>query len=231
MDSRDRDQTRRVVLYLYWTYATACPVAGQGDSTNRMLTFFSWLTVAGFVVSIFLMVWILHRGFQVLYVRITEPGINDHAAAVENFVGMLSDAKESMIVYDDGENTAGSLYNAPQVISAVQDKLRVNPGFVLQCLFDRDNDLLFRMELAGNPQVTIRTRGSSEQSHDIHYTIIDGGAKAYLSRHRLGSSERRVKTVDCTDVSPRHRERIANVVLGRYMDHFQRTFVALTPTD
>lgn len=191
-----------------------------------MLVFFSWLTIAGLVVSLFVAFWILNRGFQVLYVQYTEPEVNDDAAAVESFVAMLSEAQESMIVYDDGDNTAGSLYNAPQVVSAVDDKLQANPEFVLQCLFNCDDDLLFRKELAGKPQVTIRTRGSSAPAHEIHYKIIDGGSKAYLSRHRLGSSERKFKIVDCTRVSLRHREQIANVVLGRYKDHFKRAFAA-----
>lgn len=191
-----------------------------------MLVFFSWLTVAGFVVTLVLAVWILNRGFQVMYVGFTEPDVNDDAAAVESFVGMLSEAQESMIVYDDGDNTAGSLYNAPQVVSAVHDKLQANPGFVLMCLFNCDDDLLFRKELAARPQVTIRTRDSSVPAHEIHYKIIDGGAKAYLSRHRLGSSERKFEIVDCTDVSLRHRDRVANVVLGRYKDHFKRAFAA-----
>lgn len=191
-----------------------------------MLTFFSWFTVAGFVVSMVLIVRILHQGFQVLYVRVTEPEINDDRAAVANFVGMLKEARESMIVYDDGDNTEGSLYNDPQVISAVYDKLQAEPSFVLQCLFNCDDDLLFRKELAGKPQITIRTRSSSAPAHEIHYKIIDDGAKAYLSRHRLGSSERRFKIVDCTDVSLGHRERIVDVVLGRYKNHFERAFAA-----
>lgn len=196
-----------------------------------MLDFLSWLTIAGFTLSMVLIVWILNRGFQVLYVRFTETEIDDNAVAAENFVGMLSEARESMIVYDDGDDTESSLYNDPRVINAVHDKLQAKPEFVLQCLFNRDDDHLFKKELAGKPRVAIRARCNGAAAHEIHYKIIDGGAKAYLSRHPFGSSERRFKIVDCTGVSPRHRERIADVVLGRYKNHFERAFAASHPAN
>lgn len=196
-----------------------------------MLDFLSWVAIAGFGVLMFVILRILNRGFQVVYVRFTEPEIDYNAVAVENFVCMLKEARESMIVYDDGDNTEGSLYNDPQVINAVHNKLQAKPEFVLQCLFNRDNDHLFKKELAGTPSVTIRTRSSSVPAHEIHYKIIDDGQKAYLSRHRLGSSERRFKIVDCTEVSPRHRERVADVVLGRYKNHFERAFAASKPAN
>lgn len=196
-----------------------------------MLVFFSWLTVAGLVVSFILAVWILNRGFQVLCVDFTDPAIYDDASASANFAAMLSEAQDSMIVYDDGDNTETSPYNDPQVVSAVQEKLRANPDFELQCLFNADDDLLFRRDLAGKPRVTIRTRSSGVPAHEIHYKIVDGGAKAYLSRHRSDPNERKFQIVDCTDVSLRHRERVANIVLGRYKDHFGRAFAASNPAN
>ena len=196
-----------------------------------MLVFFSWLTMVGLVASFILAVWILNRGFQVLYVDFTESGIYDDASASANFAAMLSEAQESMIVYDDGDNTETSPYNTPQVVSAVQEKLRANPDFELQCLFNCDDDLLFRTELEGNPRVTIRIRRTGVPASEIHYKIIDDGAKAYLSRHRSDPSERKFQIVDCTNVSLRHRQRVANVVLGRYQDHFARAFAASNPAN
>ena len=191
---------------------------------NQMLDFFAWAVMAFAVVATCFMVWLLNRGFQFLYIDAPPPGIYDDELAVRSFVAMLGEARESMIVYDDGEDIEGSLYNDRRSIDAVRDKLQVNPEFRLQCLFNCDDHLVFRQELASEPRVDIRIRSKRAPASAVLYKIIDGGAKAYLSRYDLGSKERRFRLVDCTGVSRRHRGRVADAVFGTYKEHFVDAF-------
>ena len=194
-----------------------------------MLVFFSWVALAWCVVGTGIILWMLHRAFQFDYVQSTSTAINDDASALTSFLGMLNEARESLIIYDDGDDSDGSLYNDRRVIEAVQHKLGDNPAFEMRCLFNCDDHLLFRRELEGERQVDVRVRSDSTSDDGIHYKIIDGGAKAYLSRHALGSKQRRFKIVDCTRVPPRYRSYVADSLLGTYKEDFERAFKASAP--
>lgn len=194
-----------------------------------MLVFFSWVAVAWAVVATIMIFWMLHRSFQIQYVQTTPPAITDDESALRSFLSMLNEAQKSLIIFDDGDDIDGSLYNDRRVINAVQDKLRGNPEFELRCLFDCDGDLLFRRELERERHVSIRTRSCCAPTDGIYYQIIDGGTKAYLSRYALGSKERRFRLVDCTPVPRRHRGRVADTVLGRYKEDFEHAFGASAP--
>ena len=191
-----------------------------------MQMFIGWATVGALAAGTILGIWILLRAFQFVYVRVTPAQFNDDDSVVTNFIDLLSEARTSMVVYDDGNDMDGSLYNDQRVIDAVRSKLRANPDFQLQCLFNCDHDVKFRRELANEQGVDIRTRIDSGNSGEIHYKMIDGGVKAYLSRHALGSRDRKYKIVDCTSVSKRHRSRVVEGVLGKHKADFSRAFVA-----
>ena len=191
-----------------------------------MLDFFSWVALAWAVVATVMVFWMLHRAFQFCYVRSTSPAINDDASAVRSFIGMLNQARESLIIYDDGDDSDGSLYNDRRVIEAVQDKLGDNPGFEVRCLFNCDDNLLFQREFKGERRVHVRIRSNGPSDDGIHYKIIDGGAKAYLSRHALGAKQRRYTIIDCTRVPPRHRGHVADSLLGMYKEDFEHAFEA-----
>lgn len=194
-----------------------------------MLTFFSWVTAAGLVASTVAGVLYLLRSFHFQYVEVTPIRVNDHASVARNFIQLLGEARASMIVYDDGNNVQGSLYSEQSVIDAVRGRLRADPAFELRCLFDSDDQVEFRWELANEPQVDIRTRRDSGRGAKIHYQIIDGGEKAYLSRHGRGASKRRSRTIDCTGVPERHRSRVAKSMVGRHVADFARAFSAAAP--
>ena len=191
-----------------------------------MLVFFSWVAFAWFVVGTGIIVWTLHRAFQFRYVRATSPAVNDDASAVRSFLGMLNQAQQSLIIYDDGDDAEGSLYNDRRVVEAVQRKLKGNPVFKVRCLFNCDDNLLFQREFKKERQVHVRIRSNGPSDDGIHYKIIDGGAKAYLSRHALGSKERRYTIIDCTRVPPRHRGHVADSLLGMYKEDFEQAFEA-----
>lgn len=193
-----------------------------------MLTFLSWVAAAVFTASTVIMIWMLHRAFQYADVTVTPARVNDDDSVVGNFIELLDEAQTSMILYDDGNNMDGSVYNDPRVIDAVRRKLRGNPDFELQCLFNCNDDMGFRKEFANEPQVEIRTRNDTGSVGGVRYKIIDRGMKAYLSRHGQGSREGIYKIVDCTSVSRRHRSRVADSVLGKYTADFASAFSAAT---
>ena len=191
-----------------------------------MLTFLGWAAAVSLTACTVFMLWLLHRTFQYVYVEVSPVQINDDDSVVSHFIELLDEARTSMILYDDGNDMAGSVYNDSRVIDAVHCKLRDNPDFELRCLFNCDDDVEFRKEFADKPQVEIRTRSDMDSEGRTHYKIIDWGSKAYLSRHSLGSNQRQYKTIDCSNVSKRHRRRVAEFVLSRYTMDFAMAFKA-----
>ena len=191
-----------------------------------MQMFITCLAIGALAASTVAGIWILLRAFQFVYVSVSPVQVLDDDSVVTNFIELLSEARTSMVVYDDGNDMEGSLYNDRRVIEVVRCKLRANPDFQLQCLFNCDDDVKFRKELAHEQRVDIRTRIDAGDLGKIHYKIIDGGVKAYLSLHALGSRKRKVKIVDCTTVSKRHRARVAEGVLGKHKADFARDFAA-----
>ena len=191
-----------------------------------MTAFLGWFAAVSSTVCTVIMFWLLHRAFQYVYVRVSPVQINDYESVVGNLIELLDEARTSMILYDDGNGRAGSVYNDSRVIDAVHSKLRANPDFELRCLFNCDDAEEFRKEFADEPQVEIRTRTDVDSEDNVRYKIIDGGLKAFLSRHRIGSSRRRCKIVDCANVSKRHRRRVAEFVLRRYTEDFAIAFEA-----
>ena len=188
-----------------------------------MWDFFAWALVVFAAVSTCFTVWLVDRGISFLGVHATRPGINDDSEAT-SFIAMLDEARESMTIYDVGDNGEGSLYNDRRAIDAVRGKLQVNPAFKLRCLFDCDDHMAFQQELESEPQVDIRIRSRSAPANEVHYKIIDGGAKAYLSRYDACSKQRRFRIVDCTGVPRRHRRFVADTVLGPFKEHFDKAF-------
>ena len=189
-----------------------------------MLTFIGWVTVGVLAAGTVLGIWILLRAFQFVYVRVTPAQVDDSESVLTSFIQFLSEARTSMVVYDHGDDMGGSLYNDQRAIDAVCSKLRANPGFRLQCLLNCNHDVKFRKELANEERVDIRTRIDSGNPSGIYYMMIDGGVKAYLSRHAPGSRDRRFKIVDCTSVSRRHLSRVVEGVLGKHRADFSRAF-------
>ena len=191
-----------------------------------MLIVLGWLAAASLVASTVVIVWLLHRAFQYLYVKVSPVQLNYENSVVSNFIELLDEARTSMVLYDDGNDMDGSVYNDTRVIDAVRRKLRSNPDFGLRCLFNCDDDVKFRKEFAHEPQVDIRTRSDVGRERKTHYKIIDGGTKALLSRHEWGSRQRKYKIVDCTNLSKRHRSRVGGIVLRKHIEDFTTAFNA-----
>ena len=149
----------------------------------------------------------------------TVVGWNSDKTAAENFLALLQDGKESMVVYDDGNKMEGSLYRDNAVIDAVRLKLSENPNFRLSCYFNFDDDMPFTQAFEGHPRVRIVTGRGDRPDDDVHYKIIDGGLKAHISRHEVASKERRYRVIDCTRVPRRWRGHVADVLLESHKAH------------
>lgn len=195
-----------------------------------MVTFVTCVLAVGFLGGIAYWMALLHSAMQVQrelqHVTSTPIGSNDDESTKAKFIELLEEAKQSMIIYDDGDKVTDSIYMSHEITESVTEKLVSHPDFRLQCLFNVDApDLLFRNAFANYAaQVEIKTRDRTKPRLAIHYKIIDNGAKAYLSRHSPGSSKRRFRIVDCTNVSEANRNRVSNAVLGMYKNDFQRAF-------
>lgn len=175
----------------------------------------------GIAFCVFAAIRMLYKAWPLLDVIATN-ATNDDNTATEHFVSLLDEAEKKMVIYDDGNNMEGSIYNDPKVIDNVHNKLKQNPDFKIQCFFNFDHDLLFRKAFGNHTRVDIRT-GDNVESKDVHYKIIDDGRKAYLSRHDFSANKRNFRRIDCTRVR-RDLEHVTNAVLGEYKKDIEQKF-------
>ena len=181
-----------------------------------------WLanSVVGVVVVLCLAVAvrIIYRGWAFLQVSTTSDWNSDETA-VEHFLALLDEAKTCMVVHDDGNKMEGSIYENQDVIDAVRRKLSDKPDFRLSCHFNFDDAMPFTKELEGVRGVQIKTGQGDRSQDDVHYKIIDGGLKVYLSKHAVASKARRYKVIDCGSVPRRSMAPVADVLLRSYKNH------------
>ena len=156
---------------------------------------------------------------------IHEPGINDDDRAVSSFTDLLEQARCNMTIYDDGDDTEGSIYMNPEVVATIGKKLHAVPNFKMRCYFNLDNSTLFRERFNNESQVKILT-GTGTRPDDTHYKIIDDGRMAYLSRHERGSRKREFQIIDCTRVDESELEDMTDSLLGEYKQDIEQKFPA-----
>ena len=173
---------------------------------------------ASVILCFLLSVRIIYRGLAFLQVS-TASGWNSDETAVEQFIALLDEAKQSMVVHDDGNKMDGSIYQDKRVIDAVRRKLSENERFELSCHFNFDDAMQFTTELGGCDRVQIKVGGGVRPADDVHYKIIDGGLKAHVSRHEIASQERWYKMIDCSSVPRRSTARVTDFVLQPYKEH------------
>ena len=140
---------------------------------------------------------------------------NDDEKAQTAFLDLLGEAREEMIVHDDGGPNEGSIYESDQVVEALKEKLDSHPKFEMKCLFSNPTPTKFTEHFRDHPRVRIVVR---DKRSSMHYKIIDDGRKAYVSSHKSGSSERNFKFIDCSDTLGSKYARDA--ALGDYLRDF-----------
>ena len=182
--------------------------------------------------------YVMYRAAQ--YRAVRNSGLLDNSSEVtqDEFIGLLGSASREMIIYDDGDSVADSIYDNDAVIRAVHEKLEERPDLKIRCLFNCDSEnLRFRREFAGPewPGVQVRTRAEPGGRYSgpgpvlPHFKMVDGGSSAYLSWHDPGSELRVYQTLDFSGVSGFGKNRLVRDIVGEYLDRFDREFKAARP--
>lgn len=187
-----------------------------------MLEMFVVAVVACAIAPAIVMWWWYWDG---LNVRV-ESGVNDDDTAAKTFTDIVRAAKTTLVVHDDGNKMAGTVYDNADVIEAVRGQLANNQALHVRCLFNdrEDLDLVRQMRAAYPVRFKVWYRKGPRPPGDIHYKIADGGAFGHLSSHQHGQRERRFKLLDCSDAKPRTRKR----VFGKYLAQFENDVAAAT---
>ena len=124
---------------------------------------------------------------------------NSDETVASHIVQLLEEAKEQIEIYDDGNSFEASLYNNKTFLKAVEEKLEESPDFQVNCFFNVNEGLDFTKKFSGHSRVHIFVRRDGRRP-PVHYKIIDGGVKAYLSTHKFNDHDRTYKVIDCSDV-------------------------------
>ena len=147
--------------------------------------------------------------------------VNDDQLATNSFIELLEEAESKISIFDNGNIMEGSIYENEDVIKRVGQKLEENPDFKIECSFKYDENTRFKEEFSGHPQVTIIKRDPLL----AHYKIIDGGKKAYLSRHGVAAKSRDIMRYDFSSVKVGRRQvDVKKEYIGEYLEDINRTF-------
>ena len=174
------------------------------------------ILVAGFLISLYLIVSVQGD----LRLR-EESGLNTDEQATAMFIGLLNQTRRRIDIHDDGNDFADSMYNSPEVIDALRERIRKR-NIKVRCLFNDADQPLELLELARSEEFRNRIEiwylNGGRQEPDTHYKIVDSGRLVHLSRHEHGASERGYrlrKALRWWEVRTRHR------ISKQYRDHFE----------
>ena len=152
-------------------------------------------------------------------------GLNDPETAKRYFLLLLGQAREEMLLYDDGDSVADSIYADQEVLSAIKRKLDEHATFTMRCLFNCPVPEAFQEAMHGEDRVDARTTGLGEDApRDTHLKVIDKGRLAYLTRHGYGSMVRPYELVDCLNVASWALKGAVREELGGHMETFEKRF-------
>ena len=153
------------------------------------------------------------RARHLSMVKIVRGGNTDEQAK-DDFMRLIDAAKESIEIFDDGDDMRSSIYQCDEVIAKIKEKLRLVNDFKIECYFNDDKEMLFRSELDNEEGVQIYAGIDCNRPDDqTHYKIADRGRIAYLSKHGHGESERNYRLLDCTALKGRAFENTAGFLL------------------
>lgn len=146
------------------------------------------IVLVGFLVSVFLVV-----SVQGDLKQLEETGQHTDEQATRLFIDLLKQTRSQIDIHDDGNDLPESIYNHPEVIAALRDRV-VKNNIRVRCLFnDVDQDLklldLSRSEECRN-RIEIWYLCGGRHEPDIHYKIVDHGRLVHLSKHEHGANER-----------------------------------------
>ena len=146
---------------------------------------------------------------------------NDDFCASEMFIRLLGHATERIEVLDDGNRIDGSVYEDPEVVEALAQKLEQFSRFQAFFFFNADEELLLRDRLESHERVHVfvDSVGNERDPDEVHFKIIDRGRLAYLSNHLYGDDERSYEILDCRRVS---KKRFAEATKAKFGDMLEK---------
>ncbi|MCY4129035.1 MAG: hypothetical protein OXG15_07310 [Gammaproteobacteria bacterium] len=178
-----------------------------------------WIVLAilasGFLTSLYLIASVQGD------LRREESGLNTDKQATKMFIGLLKQTRQRIDIHDDGNDFEGSMYNSPEVIDVLRERIE-KQNIKVRCLFNDANQPLELLSLAQTEEfrshIEIWYLRGGRQEPDIHYKIVDGGRLIHLSRHEHGESERGYrlrKALRWWESGTRYR------ISKQYRDHFE----------
>lgn len=178
-----------------------------------------WMVVAILVVGILTSLYLIASVQGDL--RREESGLNTDEQATEMFIDLLNQTRHRIDIHDDGNDFAGSMYNSPEVIGVLRERIKKR-NIKVRCLFNDADEPLELLKLARAEEfgsyIEIWYLRGGRQEPDIHYKIVDGGRLVHLSRHEHGESERGYrlrKALRWWESGTRYR------ISKQYRDHFE----------
>lgn len=179
-----------------------------------------WIVIAilaaGFLTSVYLIASVQGD----LRMR-EESGLNTDEQATTMFIGLLNQTRRRIDIHDDGNDFAGSMYNSPEVIGALRERIQER-NIKVRCLFNDADQPLELLNLARTDEfgshIEVWYLRGGRQEPDTHYKIVDGGRLVHLSRHARGAGERGYrlrKALRWWEFHTRYR------ISKQYRDHFE----------
>ena len=147
--------------------------------------------------------------------------LNSDVEAQDVFLRLIEKTDASLVIHDDGDDDANSIYNAPRILEALQKRIE-QADIHVQCFFNCRESLeieALAKECPANVVLYYRDPpGRPSGKEDIHYKIVDDGKFLHLSKHGLKDSNRRYKLWDATNAWKSGRRRRSR----RYRNEFRR---------
>ena len=150
-----------------------------------------------------------------------EAGLNTAEQARAMFIDLLNQTLRQLDIHDDGKDLARSMYNSPDVIDALRERMRKR-NIKVRCLFNSAEQPRELLDLARSEEFRSRIEiwclNGGILEPDTNYTIVDGGRLVHLSRQEHGASEsgyRLWKVLRWWEFSTRKR------ISKQYRNHFE----------
>ena len=169
-----------------------------------------------FIVSLFY----LWKAFS-LFGVLVESGTNDGNLAIKKFLEVVEQAEQVLVIYDDGDQVADTIYNKDEVSSALTSRMKQAPRLRVRVLFNKKSDIELpkRMSQFGD-RFEVRYRTGERPAQDVHFKIADGRV-GYFSQHGLGDTDREFTFCDARHTSKKARKRAFGAHLQYFNEQFQ----------
>ena len=190
------------------------------DQAMDMIQGAEWIVIAILAVGFLLSTYLIASVQGDLRLR-EESGLNTDEQATEMFIELVNQTRRQIDIHDDGNDFADSMYNSPDVIDALRERIRKR-NIKVRCLFNDADQPLELLKLARSEEfrnhIDIWYLSGGRQEPDTHYKIVDSGRLVHLSSHKHGASKRRYRlrrALRWWEFKTRHR------ISKQYRDHFE----------